>query len=132
MKLTIEERVARIEKRLRILGDLIRKRSAPSISVEAGVEFQGKLKRIVDVVCEGRFSLDEIRCRQIYTDLLDTRTICHYMSRIITRATYVRLGHFFNRDHSSIIVSCDRAKRLIETEREFKDRVDVLMEVLKS
>lgn len=58
-------------------------------------------------------------------EIVEARQACHYLAKELTNASLSSIGaFFFNKDHGTVINSNKRIKNLIETEVDFKDKIE--------
>jgi len=52
------------------------------------------------------------------------RQIAMWLCRILINLPYQQIGMLFNRDHSTVMTSCDRISMLMRTKKDFSDELD--------
>lgn len=57
------------------------------------------------------------------TNVSDARFIMWYMLRKFTKMTYTDIGVMFERDHTSVMYGENRCRNLVDTEKEFREKV---------
>jgi len=65
---------------------------------------------------------EQIRSETKFVDILRPRQICHYLGKNRTKKSLNDVGAYFgNKDHATVLNSSKRIQNFIDTEKEFRD-----------
>jgi chromosomal replication initiator protein len=71
-------------------------------------------------------SLEEVRGPRRQKKLVHARQLAMYLTRKLTGASFPEIGARFNRDHSTVMASCDKVEQELATDLQLKKEVDEL------
>ena len=84
--------------------------------------------KIIRAVCsEFGISLSDIRSRSRSVKYTVPRHTASYLIRTKTNMSYPAIGKLFNRDHSSVISSVEKAEAMLSSDPDYKERVDKIL-----
>lgn len=88
---------------------------------------------IVTTASEFGFSIDEVTGKSRRQPLVLCRQVAMYLCRDLTDLSLPKIGHQFgSRDHTTVIHSVEKVRKLLQTDREVFDRVNKLSQQLRS
>lgn len=85
------------------------------------------IEKISDVVCkEFGVSLDDLKSPARNQKISGSRQIAVYLSREMTKMSFVEIAKFFDKKHPTILFSYEKIKEEIKTDNELKDLIESL------
>lgn len=86
---------------------------------------------IINLVCDVlNLERDDVMSNSRKRDLVEARTIAIGLINTIHRITLKKLGSIFGKDHSTIIYTLKNFNELKEYDRQFKDKLDLVMKYI--
>ncbi len=82
-------------------------------------------QRIIEIVCKDyELSPETIQVNIRRTEIREPRQICHFFAKELTNLTMQRIGDLIgHKDHATVIHSCKTVLNLMETDREYRERI---------
>ena len=89
---------------------------------------QARMEKIAETVSVAvGIPLDRIRGRGQTSAVVEARRVAVYVTRKATRLSFIEIGHYFGRDHSTMVYSCRTVQRDMKADIAFKYRVEMLI-----
>ena len=88
--------------------------------------------KIIRAVCsEFGITAEDIRSRSRSVRYTIPRHTASYLIRTKTNMSYPAIGRLFNRDHTSVISSVEKAENMLAADPEYKERVDNILKKIQ-
>ncbi len=85
------------------------------------------IEKISEVVCkEFGVTLDELQSSARNQKISGSRQIAIYLTRDMTKMSFVEIAKFFDKKHPTILFSYEKIKEEIKTDNELKDLIESL------
>ena len=99
------------------------------VALEDLIEFGTKrvsIEQIIELVTDHYgVRLADLQSKKRFQSITQPRQICMYLIRELTNLSLSEIGgHFGGRDHSTVIYGCDRVRKKIETDPQFRSLLD--------
>ena len=95
-----------------------------------------KLDNYIDIclwiIKQEGFEPKDVRVKSRLRELVFTRQLAMYFSDRFTKATQIRIGLYFSRDHATVIHAIKTINNLIDTDRRIREKVKDYVEKLKN
>jgi len=83
------------------------------------------IAQIEQIVCNGeKIEPEALHTKSRLAIVREPRQIVMYFADRETRLSQGRIGMYFNRDHATVINAIKRVNNFIETDREFRDKIN--------
>ncbi len=106
-----------------VLKDTIRSKATP-VTIE---------KILKEVAVHFKLSEELIKSKKKSQEIVIARQIAMYLSRMLTNSSLKLIGiHYGNRDHSTVIHSCQQVQDMMKSSIDFKLQIDQLINVICS
>lgn len=90
------------------------------------------IEQIQETVCEQfNLELELLKSKTRKRQIVQARQISMYFAKQLTKSSLTKIGkHFGGRDHSTVIHACQTVSNLMDTDTEFKDKVEEIQKKL--
>ena len=93
----------------------------------AGIPFTIAKEDVLKNVCRVfELTEKELRSRRRFRNVVDAKTALCYVLHRKNKYTSTSVGLFINLDHATILHHCRKAEQLIETDKEFLEKIKQL------
>jgi len=105
---------------------------AISVVDPGNIPVDAMVDRILSAVCKKHgVSDDDIRSKKKTDAISKARHVAIYITRRITGLSYKEIGKIFNRDHATVIASCNKVEINIKTVNNYEGEIEALIKEIK-
>jgi len=84
------------------------------------------------ILGQAGLTLFDLQSKSRKNDIVKTRNICMYIGYSVYKFTFKDIGIFFNRDHSTVMNSCNVVRNLSETDYSFRSKLLYLIKTFSN